>query len=317
MTDDQTTAVDISVVIPVLNEAESLETLQAKLGAVLAGLGRSYEIIFVDDGSTDQSPTTLEGLCCGDAHVKVIQFRRNFGKSAALTAGFAEARGQVVVTMDADLQDDPEELPRLLGLLDQGYDLVSGWKFPRLDPLSKTLPSAFFNWTTRQLTGVPLHDFNCGFKAYRQAVVRELSIYGELYRYIPALAHGRGFKVTEVQVRHHPRRYGSSKYGWSRLLRGPFDLLTVLFMAQYNRRPLHLFGSFGVLCFLGGLVINLYLTGLWLDGVRPIGTRPLLSLGVLLLFMGVQFVSFGLLAEMMAKVSSSNRDDYSVKRRLP
>jgi glycosyltransferase involved in cell wall biosynthesis len=317
MTDDLTSAVDISIVIPVLNEAKSLGHLYSKLSAVLVDLARPYEIIFVDDGSTDESPDVVAGLCLQDAQVKLIQFRRNFGKAAALTAGFGEARGQVVVTMDADLQDDPDELPRLLAALDQGYDLVSGWKFPRLDPLSKTLPSAFFNWVTRLLTGVCLHDFNCGFKAYRTDVVRELSIYGELYRYIPALAHGRGFKVTEVKVQHHPRQYGSSKYGFSRLIRGPFDLLTVLFMTQYNRRPLHLFGGIGVLCFAAGLLINLYLTGLWLDGVRPIGTRPLLSLGVLLLFMGVQFVSFGLLAEMIAKVTSSNREDYSVKRRLP
>ncbi len=219
--------------------------------------------------------------------------------------------------MDGDLQDDPDELPRLLAVLGQGYDLVSGWKYPRHDPLSKTVPSALFNWTTRLLTGVGLHDFNCGFKVYRIDVVRELSVYGELYRYIPVLAHARGFKVTEAKVRHHPRQYGASKYGFTRLIRGPFDLLTVLFMAQYDRRPLHLFGGFGVLCFAAGLLINLYLTGLWLDGVRPIGTRPLLSLGVLLVFMGVQFVSFGLLAEMIAKVASARRSDYSVKRRLP
>ena len=313
----KTATIDLTVLVPVFNEAESLMLLYEKLVTVLAGVAQEYEILFVDDGSNDSSPAIMEKLCQQDRHVRVIEFRRNFGKAAALSVGFSEAKGKMVITMDADLQDEPEEIPRFLAALDEGYDLVSGWKYPRLDPLSKTLPSALFNLTTRLLTGVPVHDFNCGFKAYRYEVVRELNIYGELYRYIPALAHWRGFKVGEIKVRHHPRLYGRSKYGWSRFARGLFDLMTVLFLNRYNRRPLHLFGWMGLLSLLAGFVINLYLALLWFEGVRPIGTRPLLSLGVLLVFMGIQFVSFGLLAELIARLLSSSQDDYSIKRRVP
>jgi len=309
---------DLSVIIPVLNEANSLVPLHSKLAQVLPTVASQYEILFVDDGSTDASPEALEQLCGQDPHVRVIQFRRNFGKSAALATGFSEARGNIVITMDADLQDEPEEIPRFLEALSQGYDLVSGWKYPRLDPFSKTLPSAIYNGTTRWLTGVPLHDFNCGFKAYRLDVVRELRIYGELHRYIPVLAHWRGFKVSEIKVRHHPRQYGQSKYGWERLSQGLFDLITVLFLNRYTRRPLHLFGWLGLLIFLAGGLIELYLALLWFEGIRPIGTRPLFSVGILLLFMGIQLVSFGLLAELITQsVSTSSEQDYSIKRRLP
>jgi glycosyltransferase involved in cell wall biosynthesis len=319
MTEDNVQqALELSVIIPVLNEANSLVPLHSKLSQVLPTVASHYEIIFVDDGSTDASPAALEQLCGQDPHVRVIQFRRNFGKSAALAMGFSDARGNIVITMDADLQDEPEEIPRFLEALSQGYDLVSGWKYPRLDPPSKTLPSAIYNGTTRWLTGVPLHDFNCGFKAYRLSVVRELRIYGELHRYIPVLAHWRGFKVSEIKVRHHPRQYGQSKYGWERLSQGLFDLVTVLFLNRYTRRPLHLFGWLGLLIFLAGGLIELYLALLWFEGIRPIGTRPLFSVGILLLFMGIQLVSFGLLAELITQnMSSSSEQDYSIKRRLP
>jgi glycosyltransferase involved in cell wall biosynthesis len=219
-------APEISVVIPVYNEAESLQPLYQDLVSVLGTLGRPYELLFIEDGSTDGSFDTLAELHTQDCHVQVIQFRRNFGKAAALTVGFAEARGAIVITMDADLQDDPQEIPSLLNKLAEGFDLVSGWKYPRRDPLTKTLPSKLFNWATSRLSGVRLHDFNCGFKAYRREVVKEIRFYGDLYRYIPVLAHWQGFRVTEVPVRHHPRQFGQSKYGISRFLRGFFDLIT-------------------------------------------------------------------------------------------
>jgi glycosyltransferase involved in cell wall biosynthesis len=309
--------VDLTVVIPVLDEEQSLVPLHDKLIPVLAGITDRFEVVYVDDGSQDGSIDVLDKLHQQDSRIRVIQFRRNFGKSAALSVGFSESKGEVVVTMDADLQDEPEEIPKFLEALEQGYDLVSGWKSPRRDPVTKTLPSVLFNWATNLLTGLRLHDVNCGFKAYRRRVIEEICIYGELHRYIPVLAHWRGFKVTEVQVRHHPRRYGRSKYGWERFSRGLLDLLTVLFLNRYNRRPLHLFGWVGLLFFLVGLAISLYLTVLWLQGVRPIGTRPLLSFGVLFLFMGIQFFSFGLLAELITQTTSASRkEDYSIKRKL-
>jgi glycosyltransferase involved in cell wall biosynthesis len=233
-----------------------------------------------------------------------------------LTVGFAEARGAIVITMDADLQDDPQEIPSLLNKLAEGFDLVSGWKYPRRDPLTKTLPSKLFNWATSRLSGVRLHDFNCGFKAYRREVVKEIRFYGDLYRYIPVLAHWQGFRVTEVPVRHHPRQFGQSKYGISRFLRGFFDLITILYLTQYIHRPLHLFGGVGLLSLGTGTMINLYLTVLWFLGERPIGNRPLLTLGVLLMIIGVQFIFFGLLAEMLTSVSNKGVEDYSIRRRL-
>ena len=310
-------ALDISVVVPVFNEEQSLAPLCEKLLHVLPDITDRFEIIFIDDGSTDGSPVVLEELHRQQSRVRVIQFRRNLGKSAALSVGFSASRGNVIITMDADLQDDPEEIPKFLETLDQGYDLVSGWKYPRLDPPSKTLPSAVFNWTTRMMTGLPLHDLNCGFKAYRREVTEELHIHGELYRYIPVLAHWRGFKITEIKVHHYPRQYGESKYGLERFSRGFLDLLTVLFLNRYNRRPLHLFGWIGLLTVLVGLVSLAYLSILWLEGVRPIGTRPLLSFGVLFVFMGIQFISFGLLAELVTQtLSSAREDDYPIKRKL-
>jgi len=317
------TAPGLSVVVPLLNESESLGPLYREISATLAALDipGGAEIIFVDDGSIDTSPTVLHELFEADPRVQVIQFRRNFGKSAALAAGFAAARGEYVVTLDADLQDVPSAIPDLLApLLRDEADLVSGWKTDRQDPLSKTLPSAFFNRVVRAFTGVHLHDFNCGFKAYRREVLDEIQLYGELHRYIPVLAHFRGFRVAEVPVPHRPRRFGRSKFGMSRFFRGFFDLLTVLFLTQYTRRPLHLFGLIGVVCFGIGSLINAYLAFAKLALGEAIGNRPLLTLGVLLVIVGSQFFVFGLLGEMIAHHARSNSagssGDYSVRRVL-
>ncbi|HUZ01237.1 MAG TPA: glycosyltransferase family 2 protein [Thermomicrobiaceae bacterium] len=303
----------LSVVIPLLNESESLPTLYRELTGELGALGLPYEIIFVDDGSTDGSAGVLRALHAADDHLQVIQFRRNFGKSSALQAGFSATRGDAVVTLDADLQDVPAEIPRLLAELDHGADLVSGWKVPRQDPTSKRLASSVFNAVVRLFTGVHLHDFNCGLKVYRAEVLDELRLYGELHRYVPVLAHFRGFQVVEVPVSHRPRRYGRSKFGPGRFARGFFDLLTVLFLTQYTRRPLHFFGWFGLSTLAAGFTINAYLAILWFMG-RPIGQRPLLTLGVLLMIVGAQFVSFGLLGEMIA--SGSSQQEFSVRRHL-
>jgi glycosyltransferase involved in cell wall biosynthesis len=301
----------ISVVIPLFNEAESLPELCGQLTDVLSRTGGEYELVFIDDGSRDGSLSVLREWAQRDHHVRVISFRRNFGKSAALATGFRAARGNVVITMDADLQDDPAEIPNLLAKLDEGYDLVSGWKRKRHDPLSKTLPSRLFNRVTGSLSGVRLHDFNCGLKAYRREVVADLPVYGELHRFLPVLAFKQGYRITEIPVHHRPRLHGKTKFGANRFLNGFFDLLTVLFISDYNRAPLHLFGSLGLLCALAGLAINAYLTVGWLRG-NWIGNRPLLFLGVLLMVIGVQFFSFGLIAEKMVNMSERDRE-YAVK----
>lgn len=308
--------IELSVVLPVLDEAPSLPLLHRELTEVLEGLGRPYELIFVDDGSRDESFQVLEKLHRRDDRVRVVQLRRNFGKAAALSVGFAHARGQVIATLDADLQDDPAELPRLVAALEEGYDLVSGWKVRRQDPLSKTWPSRVFNAVTGRLTGLPLHDFNSGFKVYRRALVEELRLYGELHRFIPALAARRGFIVGEVPVNHRPRRFGRSKYGAVRFVRGCLDLLTVLFLTRYTRRPLHLFGGLGLLSLAIGLLVNLYLTALWLAGVRPIGNRPLLAFGVLSILVGIQSFSLGLLSELVLSFQARGNEDVSIRSRL-
>ena len=292
------------MVIPTFNEEGSLAILYQRISAVLQGTG--YEIIFVDDGSTDSSWLAMERLRLLDPRVRVIRFSRNFGKSQALAAGFKESRGDIVITMDADLQDDPTEIPRLMAALEKGYDLVSGRKAHRRDPLSKTLPSKLFNWVASTLTGVEFRDFNSGFKAYRRAVIEQVRVYGEQHRFIPALAHWKGFRVAEIDVEHHPRPFGKSKFGLKRFLAGILDLFTVLFLTRFGRKPLHLFGSVGLACLAVGLGINLYLTVIWLGG-QSIGTRPLLQLGVLLMVTGIQFLSLGLLGEMLTLASAQER----------
>lgn len=302
---------DVSVVIPLYNEVESIPELHRQLTAVLSGMKKDYELLWIDDGSRDESLSVLRGLADQDHHVRVISFRRNFGKSAGLATGFRAARGVFVITMDADLQDDPAEIPNLLAKLNEGFDLVSGWKKKRHDPISKTLPSKLFNYVTSKLSGIRLHDFNCGLKAYRNEVVKDLPVYGELHRFLPVLAFKQGYRITEIPVHHRARVYGRTKFGASRFLNGFFDLLTVLYISDYNRAPLHLFGSLGLFCAFVGLIINSYLTIGWLSGVW-IGNRPLLFLGVLLMVIGVQFFSFGLIAEKMVNMSERDRD-YTIK----
>lgn len=304
----------VSVVVPLLNEEDSLEQLYGELAVALGSRGLSWEAVFVDDGSTDSSMTVLRRLFDEKDNVKVLSFGRNLGKSAALAVGFLEARGDVVVTMDADLQDDPREIPKLLDTLDDGFDLVSGWKTERKDPLSKRLPSKLFNWVTSRLSGVRLHDMNCGLKAYRRQVVETIKVYGELHRYTPVLAHFAGFRVTEVPVKHHARRFGRSKFGPERFARGLFDLVTILFLRRYVTRPLHLFGMVGGLLFAGGFGIGVYLTVLKIMG-EAIGRRPLLTLAILLMVIGVQIVSVGLLAEMLASVTG-HEAQHPVRERL-
>lgn len=290
----------VSVVVPVMNEEGNLPELHRRLTAALAGTGLPYEILFVDDGSTDGTWRVIAGLAEADGRVAGLRHRRNFGKARALASGFALARGAAVVTMDGDLQDDPEELPRFLAKLDAGDDLVSGWKQRRQDPLGKTFPSRIFNFAVRRVSGVPLHDFNCGYKAYRLDVVRQIRIYGELHRFTPVLAHAEGFRIGELPVKHHPRRWGSSKYGWSRLVKGFLDLLTVKFLTEYRQRPMHVLGFPGLLALGLGVLIGLSLTFERLVLGSTIGDRPLLLLAVLLVMIGVQFFGLGLLGELLA-----------------
>jgi len=305
----------ISIVVPFLDEEGSLEALHAKLTEVLASISKSYEIIMVDDGSRDRSPAIAEALADRDPHVGVVHLRRNFGKAAALDAGFKRARGQVIFTMDADLQDDPAEIPNFLAKLDEGYDLVSGWKQKRHDPIGKTLPSKVFNLVVAQTSGVPLKDFNCGFKAYRAEALQGLELYGELHRYVPVLVHFRGFRVTQIPVLHHARTTGVSKYGVERIVRGFFDLLTILLITRYRARPLHLFGGVGLAIGAVGFGCLVYLTVIWFQG-RGIGQRPLLLLGALLMMVGLQLVSTGLLGEMIGSVQVRDRPHYVVRAEL-
>jgi glycosyltransferase involved in cell wall biosynthesis len=305
---------EITVLIPVLDEAATVGELSARIAATLDGERRTFEIIFVDDGSRDGTPARILEARGRDPRVKLVRLRRNFGKAAALTAGLDLSRGSLIVTMDGDLQDDPEEMPRLLQALEEGpYDLVSGWKRDRKDPLGKTLPSRLFNGVTRRLAQVDLHDFNCGYKVYRREVLEEVPVYGELHRYIPVLASRRGYRVGEVAVRHHPRRSGVSKYGWDRLYKGLLDLLTVLFITKYTRRPLHLFGLIGLLSFSAGFVIDAWLAFLWAFRDESLSQRPLLFLGVLLMLAGLQVLTTGLLAEMTTHKTFRRTDSYSVK----
>lgn len=308
--------VDVSVLVPVRDEEATIQELAARVTAVLDRLGRSFEIIFVDDGSLDGTVQRIREAHAVDRRVKLVRLRRNFGKAAALSAGFDQCRGRIMLTMDGDLQDDPDEIPRFLEALEEkDLDLVSGWKHQRRDPASKRLPSLLFNWVTRRIAGVDLHDFNCGFKAYRREVLEQIAVYGELHRYIPVLASRRGFSVGEIPVQHHPRRHGVSKYGWDRLYKGLLDLITVLFITRYTRRPLHLFGAFGLLFLAGGFGINLYLALLWIGG-EYLSNRPLLLFGILLMLLGFQTLTTGLLGEMITFKNFRRPDSYSVKEKL-
>ncbi len=306
---------ELTIIIPLFNEDKNLNALYGGLKSALESLGKSYEIIFIDDGSNDNSWSVLEKLRATDKDVKGIQFRKNSGKAAALSAGFKYAQGKIIVTMDADLQDDSREIPKFVNKLNEGYDLVSGWRFERQDPMSKTLPSKIFNYLTSRLTKIRIHDFNCGFKAYRQEVVKDIELYGELHRYIPVLAHWKGYRVGEMKVKHHSRAHGKSKYGLVRLFRGFTDLLTVTFLSRYMKKPLHLFGAVGLLLFLLGFIVNVYFLVLWLLG-QGIWLRPLLLLGVLLMLIGFQVISTGLIGEIIVSSRGKTDDEYNIKRFL-
>ena len=292
-------APSLSVVVPAMNEEGNLANLHAAIASVLDPLERDYEIVFVDDGSTDGTWAAMSAIAAADRRVVALRHRRNFGKARGLTTGFSVARGDVILTMDADLQDDPAEIPRFLAKLDEGFDLVSGWKQRRQDPLGKTFPSRIFNSTVRTVSGVPLHDFNCGFKAYRSEVVRNIRLYGELHRFTPVLAHAEGFRVGEIPVRHHARSWGRSKYGWSRLVKGFLDLMTVTFLTEYRQRPMHVLGMPGLIAIAAGAFFGLWLTAEKVLTGASIGNRPLLLLSVLLVVVGVQFFGLGLLGELL------------------
>jgi glycosyltransferase involved in cell wall biosynthesis len=298
----------ISVVVPLLNEERSLETLYAEISRALEPHEEVFEVVFVDDGSTDSSMSILTRLHDEMPNVVVVHLRRNFGKAAALQAGFLEARGDVIVTIDADLQDDPAEIPKLLAKLDEGFDLVSGWKTRRNDPILRRLFSKVFNRATAMVSGVRLHDVNCGLKAYRAEVLQGMRLYGELHRFIPILAAYRGYRVAEIPVNHRTRQHGRSRYGPERYLRGFFDLLSVTFMGRYRHRPLHLFGGVGFLMGSIGFIVLLYLSMLKLWG-QAIGHRPLVTLGVLLVVVGIQFVSLGLLSELVTSQHEESMDE--------
>jgi glycosyltransferase involved in cell wall biosynthesis len=299
VSDDGGNGPRLSVVVPAMNEEGNVRELHRAIADVLEATGISFELILIDDGSTDGTWQAIEDLSEHDRRVVGLRHRRNFGKARGLATGFAAASGDLILTMDADLQDDPTEIPRFLAKLDEGFDLVSGWKQRRQDPLGKTLPSRLFNATVRAVSGVPLHDFNCGFKIYRADVVRSIRLYGELHRFTPVLAHAEGFRVGELPVRHHPRRWGTSKYGWSRLIKGFLDLLTVTFLTEYRQRPMHVLGVPGVLALAAGALIGLWLTAEKILTGASIGNRPLLLLAVLLVLVGVQFFGLGLLGELL------------------
>jgi len=298
---------DLSIIIPVYNEEENVIKLYQEITKSISLLSLTYEIIFIDDGSTDGTFEKLRTI--NDKHLRILQFQRNYGKAAALSCGFKEAEGKYIITMDGDLQDDPKEIPIFLMNL-KHYDMVSGWKFQRKDPVSKRFFSNIFNKLTQVLTGIKIHDFNCGYKGYRSYVVKNIHVYAEFHRYIPVLAHWKGYTIGEIKVDHRPRMYGKSKYGIERILKGFLDLITITFLVSYKKRPLHIFGSMGFFLCFSGMVICAYLFYLWLTGIK-IGERPLLMLGILFIIIGVQFISLGLIGELVT--NTKNNDDYIIK----
>ena len=304
-----------SIVIPVYNEEDSLVELVDRIHTATKALEKPFEILFVNDGSTDKSQQVIEALSAQYSYIRFITFRKNFGKSAALSAGFKHVKYRIVFTMDADLQDDPMEIPRFLEEIENSYDLVTGWKENRLDPKEKTIPSKLFNAMTSKMSGLKLNDYNCGFKCYKKEVLDEIDLYGELHRFVPFLAHKKGFKVKEIPVLHHERKHGVSKFGWERYARGFFDLLTVVFITNYINRPMHLFGGIGSLFFIVGLAIFSYLFfGRWIFG-ESIGSSPLFAITIFLLGAGVQIFIVGMLSELI--VHNKERDkkkSYSIQK---
>ena len=324
----------LSILIPVYNEHESLVQLHAEIGAACGPAGIERELVFIDDGSTDESWEVIQQLAQKDPRVSALRFRRNFGKAAALSAGMSVARGDLLMLMDADLQDDPIEIPRFLQRLAAGYDVVNGWKVRRLDPWHKVYPSKVFNWLVGKLTGLKLHDHNCGFKLFRAEVGREIRLYGELHRFIPVLAHARGFKVSEIEVHHRKRQFGHSKYGFRRFTRGFLDLLTVKFLTGFGQRPQHLLGTYGLVSFGLGILGMFYLAGIWSLGnivlpalqgmglssltwaIDPIGGRPLLAYSIAALLLGAQLLSLGFLAELIVANTQREADAFSIADRI-
>lgn len=309
---------NISLVIPLYNEEESLPELVSWIGKVMHVNGFEYEIILVDDGSSDASWQVIEQLSASNPVIRAIKFRRNYGKSAALNVGFSQARGNVVITMDADLQDSPEEIPGLYRMItEEGYDLVSGWKKKRHDPITKTIPSRFFNRTTRWMSGIKLHDFNCGLKAYRLEVIKSIEIYGEMHRYIPVIAKWAGFsKIGEKVVEHQARKYGTTKFGLERFVNGFLDLLSITFVSRFGRKPMHLFGLLGTLIFIAGFVIAGYLAyGRYFLELYRMTERPLFYFGLLAMVLGTQLFLAGFLAELIAR-NSNEKNRYQVEKRI-
>jgi glycosyltransferase involved in cell wall biosynthesis len=323
----------LSIIIPVFNEHESLVQLHAEITKVCVPAQIEHEIIFVDDGSKDGSWQIIQQLSQTDSRVSGIRFRRNFGKAAALTAGMSAARGDLLMMMDADLQDDPIEIPRFLARIQDGFDVVNGWKVRRLDPWHKVYPSKVFNWMVGRLTGLKLHDHNCGFKCFRKEVSSEIRLYGELHRFVPVLAFARGFSVSEIEVHHRSRQFGYSKYGFNRFVRGFLDLLTVKFLTGFGQRPQHLLGTTGLICFGAGTLGLIYLACVWMFGhalhpllaqiglaskvwvSHPIGGRPLLAYSVATLLLGAQLLSLGFLAELIVANTSRESDTFSIADR--
>ena len=314
---------DISIVIPLLNEHESLPELEAWIVRVMETNSFSYEILFIDDGSTDGSWELIKSLSEKNSHVRGIRFRRNYGKSAALNIGFSEAKGDVVITMDADLQDSPDEIPELFRhITEEGYDIISGWKKKRYDPVTKTIPTKLFNWATRRMSGIYLHDFNCGLKAYRSEVVKNIEVYGEMHRYIPVIAKSAGFKkIGEQVVEHRARKYGTTKFGLNRFVNGFLDLLTIFFMGKFGKKPMHFFGIYGLLCFIIGFFIALYLLiskmiSLMNHEKAPlVADSPLFYLGLVSMIIGTQLFLAGFLGELISR-SSGERNTYSVAEKI-
>ncbi len=315
---------DISIVIPLLNEAESLPELIEWNVEVMNSGKYSYEMLLIDDGSRDDSWQIIEKYAASNPHIRGIKFRRNYGKSAALYCGFRAAKGNVVITMDADLQDNPEEIPELYSMvMDEGYDIVSGWKKKRHDPLfTKNIPSKLYNWTLRRMSGIKIHDFNCGLKAYKSRVIKAIEIYGEMHRYIPVLAKWAGFiKIGEKEVRHQERKYGVTKFGWERFIRGPLDLLSVMFITRYGKRPLHLFGTLGLLMFLLGFILAAYLginklVAMHHHQVAKLVTEsPYFYIALTTMILGTQLFLTGFLGELVSR-SGADRNAYQIEKEI-
>ncbi|HUQ67274.1 MAG TPA: glycosyltransferase family 2 protein [Flavitalea sp.] len=309
---------DVSIVVPLYNEEESLPELCAWITKVVVENGYTYEIVLIDDGSTDSSWQVIEKLSLANAHIKGIKFQRNYGKSAALNEGFKVVTGEVVITMDADLQDSPDEIPSLRGMIiKDNYDLISGWKKKRHDPVSKTIPSKFFNWITTKTTGIKLHDFNCGLKAYRLKVVKNIEVYGEMHRYIPVIAKWSGFKkIGEKVVEHRARKYGTSKFGIERFIKGFLDLASILFVGKFGKRPMHFFGSWGTVSFIFGLTVFLYLTiSKFFFDRSGLTQRPLFFFAILAMIIGTQLFLTGFIAELITR-NSPGRNSYLVEKKM-